>query len=422
VSAIDLLVVGAGAAGLMAAIKAADEGLRVCIVESMAKPARKLGIAGKGRGNLTNTAPLAEFLKHFNRHGRFLKASFAAFFNKELIDFFEKEGLKTVEERGGRVFVASGRATDAVRCLHHAIERRGIRLLTSNPVRELLIAEKCCHGVILADGRKLEATRTLLATGGMSYPLTGSTGDGLRMAKKCGHTIITPLPALVALKPEQTLPENLQGVVLKNVSAELRIDGKKEAAEFGEMAFLDGCLAGPIIITLSRSAVQALHAGHKVEIVLDLKPALDHATLDRRLLREIENNRGIDIAGLIAKLLPADLRRYCLEQTGLIGSKKADQMSAEQRKILRLWLKEQHYQVAGHAPWEQAIVTAGGITTTEINPNTLASKIIANLHFAGEIIDIDADTGGYNLQAAFSTGWLAGMSAAQAIKNAGKAR
>jgi len=421
VSAIDLLIVGAGPAGLMAAVKAADEGLRVCVVESMPKPARKLGIAGKGRGNLTNTALLPEFLKHFNHRGRFLKAAFAAFFNKELIEFLDNEGLKTVEERGGRVFVASGRATDAVRCLHHAIERRGIKLLASNPVRDLLIVEKCCHGAILSDGRKLEATRTLVATGGMSYPLTGSTGDGLRMAKKCGHTIITPLPALVALKPEQPLTDNLQGVVLKNVSAELRINGKKEAAEFGEMAFLDGFLAGPIIITLSRAAVQALHAGHKVEIILDLKPALEHATLDRRLLREIENNRGIDIAGLSAKLLPADLRRYCLEQTGLTASRKADQMSAEQRKTLRLWLKEQHYPISGHAPWEQAIVTAGGIATNEINPNTLESKIIANLHFAGEIIDIDADTGGYNLQAAFSTGWLAGLSAAQAIKNAKKA-
>ncbi len=421
-SAVDLLIVGAGPAGLMAAIKAADEGLRVCMVESMPKPARKLGIAGKGRGNLTNAAPLAEFLKHFNRHGRFLKAAFAAFFNKDLIDFFEKEGLKTVEERGGRVFVASGRATDAVRCLHNAIERRGIRLFTSCPARDLLITDKVCRGLILTDGRKLEAARTLVATGGMSYPLTGSTGDGIRMAQKCGHTIVTPLPALVALKPETALPDNLQGTVLKNVSAELRINGKKEAAEFGEMAFLDGCLAGPIIITLSRAAVQAHHAGHQVEIILDLKPALDHATLDRRLLREIENNRGIDIVNLIAKLLPAEVRRYCLDQTGLAGSRKADQMSAEQRKRLRLWFKEQHYPIVGHAPWEQAIVTAGGIATNEINPNTLESKIIANLHFAGEIIDIDADTGGYNLQAAFSTGWLAGRSAAQAIKDADKAR
>ncbi len=416
-SGIDLLVVGAGPAGLMAAIKAADEGLRVCVVESMPKPARKLGIAGKGRGNLTNTAPLPEFLKHFNRHGRFLKASFAAFFNKDLVEFFEKEGLKTVEERGGRVFVASGRATDAVRCLHHAIERRGIKLLTLSPVRDLIVVEKTCKGLILADGRRLNAVRTLLATGGMSYPLTGSTGDGFRMARDCGHTVITPLPALVALKPEKPLPESLQGAILKNVSAELRINGKKEAAEFGEMAFLDGYLAGPIIITLSRAAVQALHIGQKVEIVIDLKPALDHATLDRRLLREIENNRGIDISGLLAKLLPAEFRRYCLEQTGLIGSKRADQTGAEQRKCLRLWLKEQHYQIIGHAPWEQAIVTAGGIATNEVNPNTLESKLIANLHFAGEIIDIDADTGGYNLQAAFSTGWLAGQAIATAVKS-----
>lgn len=421
-SGIDLLVVGAGPAGLLAAIKAADEGLRVCIVESMAKPARKLGIAGKGRGNLTNTAPLPEFLKHFNRQGRFLKAAFAAFFSQDLVDFFEREGLKTVEERGGRVFVASGRATDAVRCLHHAVERRGIRLLTSSPVRDLLVIDKSCQGVTLIDGRKLTAARTLLATGGMSYPLTGSTGDGIRMAKNCGHTIVTPLPSLVALKPEKPLPDSLQGAVIKNLSAELRINGKKEAAEFGEMAFLDGYLAGPIMISLSRAAVQALHAEQQVEIILDLKPALDHAKLDRRLLREIESNRGIDIAGLVAKLLPAELRRYCLDQTGLNGSRRADQMSAEQRKALRLWFKQQQYTIVGHAAWEQAIVTAGGIATNEVNPNTLASKIVANLHFAGEIIDIDADTGGYNLQAAFSTGWLAGQAIATAIKAGNKNR
>lgn len=420
-SSIDLLVIGAGPAGLMAAIKASDEGLRVCIVESMPKPARKLGISGKGRGNLTNTAPLPNFLKHFNLHGRFLKASFAAFFNTDLVAFFESEGLKTAEERGGRVFVSSNRATDAVKCLHEAVEKRRVKLLTSSPAKRLLIENQRCTGVILENGKTIIATRTLLATGGLSYPLTGSTGAGIEMARACGHKIVTPLPSLVALKPENPLPVNLDGVTLKNVSAELRINGKKAAAEFGEMSFLDGYLAGPIIISLSRAAVQALHEQHPVEIIVDLKPALDYATLDRRILREIEANPGISVAGIIAKLLPADMRAYCLKQTDLTGELKASQMNASQRKSLRNWLKEQHYKIIGHAPWEQAIVTAGGVSTADINPNTLESKVIANLQFAGEIIDIDADTGGYNLQAAFSTGWLAGLSAAQAIKTAGKA-
>ena len=401
----------------MAAIKAADEGLCVCIVESMPRPARKLGISGKGRGNLTNIAKLPDFLKHFNQHGRFLKAAFAAFFNTDLIDFFEQEGLNTVEERGGRVFVASGHATDAVRCLHQAVEKRKIKLITSTPAKKLVIENQHCVGVILSDGRKLLAERTLLATGGLSYPLTGSTGDGIEMARACGHKIVTPLPSLVALKTENPLPESLNGTVLKNVAAELRIDGKKAAGEFGEMAFLDGYLAGPIIISLSRAAVQALHNQQQVEIIIDLKPALEHATLDRRILREIEANRGINLSGLVAKLLPADFRSYCLTQTGLSGGLKADQMNGAQRKTLLKWFKEQHYKIVGHAPWEQAIVTAGGVSTADINPNTLESKLVASLHFAGEIIDIDADTGGYNLQAAFSTGWLAGQAIAQILKS-----
>jgi len=406
----------------MAAIKAADEGLSVCVIESMPRPARKLGISGKGRGNLTNTAKLSDFLKHFNQHGRFLKAAFATFFNTDLIDFFEQEGLQTVVERGNRVFVASGRATDAVKYLHQAIDKRKIKLLTSTPVKKLIIENQRCAGVILSDGKKLLAEKTLLATGGLSYPLTGSTGDGIEMARACGHKIIAPLPSLVALKTENTIPESLNGTVLKNASAELRIAGKKAAGEFGEIAFLDGYLAGPIIISLSRAAVQALHNQQQVEIIIDLKPALEYATLDRRILREIEANRGINLSGLVAKLLPADLRSYCLNQTGLAGSLKADQMNAAQRKALRTWLKEQHYKIVGHAPWEQAIVTAGGVATSDINPNTLESKLIANLHFAGEIIDIDADTGGYNLQAAFSTGWLAGLAIAQALKNKSTAR
>lgn len=401
----------------MAAIKAADEGLNVCIVESMPRPARKLGIAGKGRGNLTNTASLSEFLKHFNNRGRFLKASFAAFFNEDLRSFFEQAGVKTVEERGGRVFVASGRATDAVRCLHKQAEQRKIKIITGTAVSDLIIEQHSCRGAILRNGQKIIAKKTLLATGGLSYPLTGSTGDGLRMAKKYGHSIVTPLPSLVALKPQTPLPAYLQGLSLKNVLAELRIDGKKAAAEFGEMAFLDGYLAGPIIITLSRAAVQALHRQQQVAIIIDLKPALDHATLDRRLLREIDADRNKTISGLLASLLPAEMRRYCLEQTALNGNNKTGQLNSQQRRLLRNWLKEASFAISEPAPWEQAIVTAGGITTAEIDANTLASKLIDNLHFAGEIIDFDADTGGYNLQAAFSTGWLAGQSIARAIKS-----
>ena len=405
----DLLIIGAGPAGLMAAIRAADLGLQVTILESMPKPARKLGISGKGRGNLTNTEPFNTFLKHFNNEGRFLKSAFKAFFNTDLVEFFNKEGLPTVEERGGRVFVASGRAVEAVACLHKAIERRRVQLVVNRPVTGLIVEKGQCLGAI-AGGKPWLASATLLATGGLSYPATGSTGDGLKFAQACGHEIVTPLPALVALKTPEPMPEYLKDVALRNVSAELRVNGKKVAAEFGEMTFLDGNLSGPIIITLSRQAVPAVHAGHLCEIFVDLKPALDHAKLDRRILRDFEENHNARLDEVIAKLLPAGMRQFCLQQLELSPSLKIAQVTAAQRRLLRNWLKELKFTITGSAPWEQAIVTAGGVSTRQINPATMESKIVKNLYFAGEIIDIDADTGGYNLQAAFSTGWLAANS------------
>ena len=409
-SSTDLLVIGAGPAGLMAAIKAADEGLKVTILESMPRPARKLGISGKGRGNLTNTAPFNDFLKHFNNEGRFLKSAFKAFFNTDLINFFEQEGLKTVEERGGRVFVASGKATEAVACLHRAAEKRKVTIYTGTPVKELIVKSSQCYGAITTDNRTFYAGSTLLATGGLSYPLTGSTGDGLRLARLCGHEIVPPLPSLVALKPEVSLPSAIEGIALRNVAVELRCNGKKTGEEFGEMSFLDGYLAGPVIITLSRKAVPEMADGKRCEIIVDLKPALDYAKLDKRILRDIEENAGTTLENIVAKLLPAGMRQFCLQQTGLNGQIKAAQITSEHRKILRNWLKELKFTLCGQGPWEQAIVTAGGVSTRQVNPATLESKIVKNLYFAGEILDIDADTGGYNLQAAFSTGWLVGQS------------
>ncbi|HNX78126.1 MAG TPA: NAD(P)/FAD-dependent oxidoreductase [Candidatus Rifleibacterium sp.] len=407
----DLLIIGAGPAGLMAGIHAADLGMQVIILESMPRPARKLGISGKGRGNLTNTAPFNDFLKHFNNQGRFLKSAFKTFFNTELVEFFNREGLETVEERGGRVFVASGKATDAIACLHKAIEKRKVQLLTSKPVTSLMVEKDQCLGA-MAGGRPYLAGATLLATGGLSYPGTGSTGDGLAFARACGHEIVTTLPSLVALTPAAPLPEYLNEISLRNVSAELRVNGKKIAAEFGEMTFLDGNLAGPIIITLSRLAVPAIHQGHLCEIVVDLKPALDHAKLDRRILRDFEEKHQGSLAEVIPGLLPAGMRQFCMQQLDLSPALRIAKVTAEQRRALRNWLKELKFTVSGHAPWEQAIVTAGGVSTRQINPATLESKLIKNLYFAGEIIDIDADTGGYNLQAAFSTGWLAADSIA----------
>ena len=404
-----LIVVGAGPAGLMAAITAADAGLVVTVFESMPKPARKLGISGKGRGNVTNTENYDKFLLHFNNRGRFLKTAFKKFFNKELVDFLAKEGLPTTEERGGRVFTSSGKATDIVNCLHKAALRRGITLKVGTPVKELLIKDGRCIGVSTGT-IKHYASNVILATGGLSYPATGSTGDGLRFAKNCGHEIIRPLPSLCALKPSIPLPNYLEGVNPRNIKAELFIDGKKAGEEFGEMLFQDGYIAGPVIITLSRIAVPALVNKRKCEIQIDLKPALDHQKLDKRILRDIQEKKDQRFIDIIGGLLPNGLRQFCIKSLKLNTTTKADQTTAETRKQLRMWLKELKFDIVGHAPWEQAIVTAGGVSTKEINPTTMESRIVKNLYFAGEIIDVDADTGGFNLQAAFSTGYLAGLS------------
>jgi predicted Rossmann fold flavoprotein len=404
-----LIVVGAGPAGLIAAITAADAGQVVTIFESMPKPARKLGISGKGRGNITNTASYDKFLLHFNNRGRFLKTAFKKFFNKELVEFLAKEGLPTTEERGGRVFTSSGKATDIVNCLHKAVLKRGIKLMLGTPVKELLIKDGKCIGVSTGT-IKYYASNVIIATGGLSYPGTGSTGDGLRFAKNCGHEIIKPLPSLCGLKPKIPLPGYLEGVAPRNINAQLFIDGKKTAEEFGEMLFQDGYLAGPVIITLSRLAVPALDKKCKCEILIDLKPALDHQKLDKRLLRDIQEKKDQRFVDIIGGLLPNGLRQYCIKSLKLNTTVKADQTTAETRKNLRIWLKELKFEIIGHAPWEQAIVTAGGVSTKDINPTTMESRKIKNLYFAGEIIDIDADTGGFNLQAAFSTGYLAAIS------------
>lgn len=401
-----LIVVGAGPAGLIAAITAADAGYEVTIFESMTKPARKLGISGKGRGNVTNTAPYDQFLAHFNNRGRFLKTAFKKFFNTDLVAFLAKEGLQTKEERGGRVFTASDRATDIVDCLHKAVLRRGISLKLGTPVRDLLIKDGICQGVTTGT-YKFYANAVILATGGLSYPATGSTGDGLKFAKNLGHSIVKPLPSLCGLKPSEALPPYLEGVNPRNIGVQLYVDGKKVAEEFGEMLFQDGYLAGPVMITLSRLAVPALDKGQKCHVLIDLKPALDHQKLDNRLLRDIAEKKDGRFIDIVGGLLPGGLRQYCIKSLRLNTTCKADQAKAEDRKKLRMWLKELRFDVVGHASWNQAIVTAGGISTKEIDPTTMESKLIKNLYFAGEIMDIDADTGGFNLQAAFSTGYLA---------------
>lgn len=421
----DLIVVGAGASGLMAAGHAARLGAKVLLIEHQSKPGRKLAITGKGRCNLTNTAELKDFLAHFHPQGRFLRPSFSSFFSADLITFFEQLGVPTVTERGGRVFPQSGRAQDVVKAMTEWISQSGVTLYTNTAVVDLLLQNGELIGVLVcsvahhknktvknrATDREITSRAVILATGGASYPATGSTGEGYRLAGAIGHTIVTPRPALVPLEVEQKRVEGLAGLVLKNCRVSVWADGKKQDDAFGEMAFTETGLSGPIILTLSHQVVDLLIAGKEVALKLDLKPALEMTQLDDRLLREFDSQRQKMFSTILKGLLPSQMIPFCLSQTGIAPGKKGCEISAQERKRLRIWLKEIAFPISGYRPFSEAIITAGGIALTEVDAKTLASRIVKRLYFAGEVLDIQADTGGYNLQAAFSTGFLAAESA-----------
>lgn len=401
------IVVGGGAAGLMAAGQAALAGAEVVVLEKMARPARKLAITGKGRCNLTNVAPLPEFLGHFGPTGPFLRQAFHRFFTAELLDFFQELGLATVTERGGRVFPASGKAPEVVAALLRWTNRCGVTMRTGITVDRLVIDSGAVTGVACG-GKVFACTNLILATGGASYPLTGSTGDGYRLAEQAGHRIVPIRPALVPLVTEGDGVEGAAGLQLRNIRVHLFVDGKKQAEAFGELAFMEYGLSGPVILTLSGRVVDGLNERRAIDLVLDLKPALDDKKLDARLIRDFEQRRQEPLTSVLRGLLPKELVTIGLAAVGLPADRLAGTIRSEERKRLRLWLKNWRLRIVGHRPLAEAIVTAGGVDTREVDPRTMASRLVCGLYFAGEILDLQADTGGYNLQAAFSTGWLAG--------------
>jgi len=407
-----VIVIGAGAAGLMAAGQAAQMGAETLLLEKMNHPGRKLRIAGKGRCNLTNVAPVSEFIAHFGPNGRFLRQAFARFFNADLVAFFEELGVRTVAERGGRVFPASGQAQDVVDALVWRIGKQGVTLQTRSPVKRLLVEGGRVVGVQVPR-RIYRADAVIVATGGASYPATGSTGDGYRLSQAVGHTIVPIRPALVPLETAGDVAPRLQGLSLRNVTVRVWVNGKKQAEAFGEMLFTHSGVSGPIILSLSRQVVDALLMKQTVFLSIDLKPALDEGKLDARLLRDLDARGKRHFRSLLKGLLPSKLIPVCIDLTGIPSDKMAHQITSEERKRLRTWLKDFRLEVTGHRPFTEAIITAGGVDTREVDPRTLASRLVEGLYFAGEVLDVDADTGGYNLQAAFSTGWVAGRSAAR---------
>jgi predicted Rossmann fold flavoprotein len=402
----------------MAAGQAARQGVETLLIEKMDRPGRKLGITGNARCNLTNTAPLSEFIIHFGPTGRFLRQAFSQFFSTELLAFLDDLGVRTVVERGGRVFPASRRAQEVVDALlQFALEGgRAATLRTHTPVERLLVEQGRVVGVQVSpapSGQCHYGAAVIIATGGASLPTTGSTGDGYRLAESVGHTIVPIRPALVPLETAGNVASRLQGLSLRNVNVTVWANQKQQAEAFGEMLFTHFGVSGPTILSHSGRIVDALRLGQRVHLSIDLKPALDDKELDARLIRDLNAHGKRQYRALLKGLLPSKLIPVCMAMTEIPPTRVSHQITAQERGRLRSWLKDFRLEVSGHRPLREAIITAGGVDTREVDPRTMASRLLKGLYFAGEVLDIDADTGGYNLQAAFSTGWVAGRSAAQ---------
>ncbi len=424
-----IIVVGAGAAGLLAAGRAASLGADVVLLERMRQVGRKIRISGKGRCNLTNSLPTGEFINHFGKGGRFLRQSFSRFFSEDLLELLHGENLPTKVERGGRIFPQSDSAVDVARTLENWVVNQGVEVIRGARVRGLDVVDGRISGVHYdlfqevgvrgSDGSRgaheLEAAAVLLATGGKSYSTTGSSGDGYNLAGDLGHTIIKPRPSLVPLCAQGAPPPGVRRLALKNIEACLWIDGKLARREFGDLTFMETGLSGPIILELSRVAVAALDEGHRLELSLDLKPALDRKKLDTRLLRDLENREISTWNDLLAGLLPRDLIPVALNICGVPGELSCHQVTAKQRKILLNFLKDYRFVLTGYGSFKEAIVTAGGVDTAEVDPKTLESKLVSGLHIIGELLNVDADTGGFNMMGAFSTGWVAGEAASRRL-------
>jgi len=405
----DVIVVGAGPGGLLAAGRAAELGGKVLVLEKMRQEGRKLLITGKGRCNITNNSAIDDFITHINPNGRFLRNVFSQFFSTDIIDLLHKQGLETTLERGGRYFPASNKSADVLQALLKWVNKLNVEIRCGHRVEKLIVENDTIQG-IQANGQKFIARHVILATGGNSYPATGSNGEGYELARRVGHSIIKVRPALVPLETEGNVAQKLQGLTLKNIKTSVWVENKKTDEAFGEMIFTHFGLSGPIILTLSRTIVDELDKNNKVEITIDLKPALDEQKLDRRLLRDLNEHGKKKISNVFRYLLPKTMIPVFFDLLGLDPEKECHQISSKERKQIRYLLKNLRFRITNHRPFKEAIITAGGISTIEISSKTMESKLVKGLYFAGEIINLDAETGGYNLQIAYSTGWLAGNS------------
>jgi hypothetical protein len=406
----DVIVIGGGASGMFAAGRAAENGSRVLLLERNARLGKKLSITGNGRCNLTNTDETDEFVRNFGPHGKFLYRALTEFSRHDLVAFFEAHGVKTREEGEGRIFPARGNSESVVRALERYLRQHGVTVRLSSRVGRITVdsVSGAVTGVGVG-GREdmVGANRVILATGGMSYPRTGSTGDGYSLAAALGHTIVSPKPALVPLETEEQFPKDLRGVSLRDVTVTVIRDGKEVASEYGSLIFTHFGISGPVILSLSALVVEHLDEGRKVEISMDLTPALDGAAPAKWLIEALEGSPRRSIGTVMKRLMPRAFVQVFMRSSKIAPDKRCSRITGDERKRLEALLADFRLSIARARPIDEAIVTRGGIDLKEINPRTMESRKVKGLHFCGEIMDIDGRSGGYNLQAAFSTAYLA---------------
>ena len=423
-----VIVIGGGPAGMMAAITAAESGDKVILIEKMESLGRKLLITGKGRCNITSSLDMNEFIKNTPGNGMFLYSAFSNFTNLDIIEFLKGEGLEVKEERGNRIFPVTDKSLDVLKCFTARLKELKVEIKLHTKVKEIVTErdiksefdnngeENRVIGIITENGEKIEAEKIILATGGKSYPYTGSTGDGYEIAEKCGHTVTKIKPSLVPLETyDKKMCKELQGLSLRNVEIEIKDLEKNKIIynDFGEMIFTHFGVSGPTILSSSAHLVRyknidELFKKQKIVLKIDLKPALSEEKLDERILRDFEAYKNKQFKNSLDKLLPQKLIPIIIEKSQINPDKKVNEITKEERKKLVETFKKFEVIIKEFRPIEEAIVTSGGINIKEINPKTMESKKVKGLYFAGEIIDVDSYTGGFNLQIAYSTGYTAG--------------
>ncbi len=405
----NIVVIGGGPSGMISAYYSSLYGNKTVLIEKNEKLGKKLYITGKGRCNVTNNCDANEFLQNVITNSRFLTSAIYNFTPSDLMTLLQANGLELKTERGNRVFPASDKSSDVIKTLANMLTQANVEVKLNETVTDIKTFDKRVEKVV-TDRGVYPCDKVIVATGGVSYPLTGSTGDGYKFAKNLGHKITNPVQALVPFKIEGNYCADLAGLTLKNITLNVEYNGKRVVSEFGELLFTHQGVSGPVVLTASSKINR--YEKSKIELFVDLKPALDNETLDQRILRDFEEFKGRELKNSLGKLLPSSLIPIIIKRSGIKEYKKNSEITREERQKLLSAIKAFKLDYDGLMPFSQAVVTSGGVKTTEVNPKTMESKLVKGLFFAGEVLDVDALTGGFNLQIAFATGAKAGENAA----------